>query len=249
MDKQSQIRRYEAVKHLYQKFGRSMPWFFSPGDLQGLGIQVLYPDVLDDGALQFDPCFFRPYPERVLQKYPLDIVQMAAEYPPKEIPPLSARPDVTSMIQMEEETGIKNEAARATYKSLMVLCGPDEWQDNARCTHRHIEAHLKCYRIGLPEGYSLFSLGSIHRTRTKGTIGDPPTIVGGNPERVDWRIHNIFEDCNESLPNPHAIITLTSDVPANNAKHCLTLHEMQAILGIMVIRTLHRPFCSHPLHP
>lgn len=86
-------------------------------------------------------------------------------------------------------------------------------------------------------------------TRTKGTIGDPPTIVGGNPERVDWRIHNIFEDCNESLPNPHAIITLTSDVPANNAKHCLTLHEMQAILGIMVIRTIHRPFSSHPLHP
>lgn len=85
--------------------------------------------------------------------------------------------------------------------------------------------------------------------RTKGLIGDPPTIVGGNPELVEWRIHNIFEDCNESLPNPHAIITLTSDVPANNAKLCLTLHEMQAILGIMVTRTIHRPFCSHPLHP
>ncbi|KAJ5889995.1 hypothetical protein N7504_010805, partial [Penicillium tannophilum] len=150
---------------------------------------------------------------------------------------------------MEEETGIKNEAARATYKSSKVLCGPDEWQDNARHTHRHIEVHLVCYRIGLPKCHSLFSLGSIHRRRTKGSIGDPPTIEGGNPERVDWRIHNIFEDCNESLPNPHAIITLTSDVPANNAKLCLTLHEMQAILGIMVTRTIHRPFCSHPLHP
>ncbi|KAJ6003142.1 hypothetical protein N7451_005689 [Penicillium sp. IBT 35674x] len=231
MDTQSQIRRYAIVKHLYQKFGNSMPWFFSSGDLQGLGIQVLHPDISDDGALQFDPCFFRPYPERVLQKWLLII-------PPQTIPPLTARPDVTSMIQMEEETGIKNEAARATYKAAKKLYGPDEWEDHARQTHRYIDAHLECARIGLPEGYSLLSLGSIYCFRQ-----------GGNPERLSWRIHDTFEDCDESLPNPHAIITLTSDVPANNAKHCLTLHEMQAILGIMVVRTSHRPFCSHPLHP
>jgi hypothetical protein len=105
MDIQSQIRRCEAVKHLYQQFGISKPWFFSPDDLQGLGIQTLQIDVTGDGSLQFDPCFFRPYPERVLQKYPLDLVQMAAEFPPQTLGPLTSRPDVTSMIRMEEETG------------------------------------------------------------------------------------------------------------------------------------------------
>ncbi|KAJ6103815.1 hypothetical protein N7486_004037 [Penicillium sp. IBT 16267x] len=178
-----------------------------------------------------------------------NLVQMAAIYPPQTISPLTSRPEVTSMIQMEEETGIKNEAARAIYNSTKQLLGPDEWEHHARSTKSHIEGHLRCARIGLPEGSSLFSLGSLHCHRTKKTVGDPPTIEGGNPERVNWRIHHTFEDCNKSLPNPHAIIILTSDVPANNAKHCLTLHEMQAILGIMVIRTSHRPFRSHPLHP
>lgn len=161
MDTQDQTRRCEALKHLYQKFGTSKPWFFSPGDLQGLGIQTLQIDVTSDGTLKFDPCFFRPYPERVLQKYPPDLVQMAV-FLGQTLRPLSSRPDVTSMIQMEEETGLKNEAARATYNSPKELLGPDEWEDHARETRSHINDHLSCPRIGLPKGSSLFSLASLH---------------------------------------------------------------------------------------
>lgn len=160
MHTQDQIRRYKAVKHLYQNFGSSQPWFFSADDLQGLGIRTLQVDVTSDGTLKFDPCFFRPYPERVLQKYALDLVQMAV-FPGQILSPLTFRPDVTSMLQMEEETGLKNEAARATYNSPKEILGPDEWLDHAEETWSHIEHHLSCPRIGLPEGSSLFSLASL----------------------------------------------------------------------------------------
>jgi hypothetical protein len=92
-------------------------------------------------------------------------VQMAAEFPPQTLHPLTSRPDVTSMIRMEEETGVKNEAARATYKAAMTLLGPDEWQDHARETHSHINRHLSYARIGLPKHSSLVSLGSLHCLR------------------------------------------------------------------------------------
>ncbi|KAJ5953352.1 hypothetical protein N7454_000248 [Penicillium verhagenii] len=256
MDRPSQIRRYEAVKHLYEKFKPTMPWFFSTGDLQDLGIQTLQIDVTRDGSLQFDPCFFLPHHESVLQKYPIDPVQIAATYPPLHIPQLTSRPDVTSMIQMEEETGIRNEAARATFKSTRELGGPDEWHDHARETHCYAMALLDFPRIGLRKGHSLFSLATINDSyrvltsiRTKGAISDPQTAAAYSAERVYWRIHGFFEDPDKSLPHPHAIMGLTSDVPVNNARHCLTLHEMQAILSIMVIRTTHRPFRSQPLHP
>jgi len=40
------------------------------------GIQASQIDMTEDGRLQFDPCFFQPYPETVLEKYPLDPLNM-----------------------------------------------------------------------------------------------------------------------------------------------------------------------------
>ena len=162
MDAEGQIRRREAVKQLYQKFGRSKPWFYSPSDLQGLGIQKLEIDVTGEGTLQLDPCFFYPYPERVLQNYPPDFMQMAATFPAQTLTQLTSRPEVTSMIQMEDETGVRNEAAKAAFNSPKELLAPDEWEDYARQTWSYIDRHLSCARIGLPIGSSLLSLGSLH---------------------------------------------------------------------------------------
>lgn len=96
---------------------------------------------------------------------------------------------------------------------------------------------------------SLFYLKVLISARTKGGIGDPLIIERGKPEWVSWRIYDYHEDCNKSLPNLYAIMTLISDVPANNANHCLTLHKIRAILAFIVIRTSYRPFRSQPLHP
>lgn len=48
---------------------------------------------------------------------------------------------------------------------------------------------------------------------------------------------------------PHAILSTIAHVPANYADQNLTLHEVRAIVNVMLIRTSHRPFSSHPVHP
>lgn len=168
MDTQTQTRRREAVKQLYQRVRSCESWFLSPGDLQGLGIQALQVGITDDGSLQFDPCFFRPYPERVLRKYPLDNVRMAARYPPRTLPPLNFRADFDSMLRdFENDPEIEDplDAARRRYESIMELYGPDEWDYHATVTYRHIKNQLEAARIGLPQYYSLFELGSLGHWR------------------------------------------------------------------------------------
>ncbi|KAJ5167190.1 uncharacterized protein N7482_005971 [Penicillium canariense] len=250
MDMQTKIRRYKAVKELYERINGCKSWFFSPGDLQGFGIQALQVDVSDEGSLQFDPCFFRPYPERDLPKYPLDTVRMATVGIEK-IRPLNFRPDFDSILRDYENTpGIEDplRSARSRYESIMELTGPDEWAVHATETYMHIQSQLDACRIGLSPYSSFAYLSSLGRWRTKPTRGDPPTVVGGNRD-ISWRIESWQEDGHESLPNPHAIAALTSDVPANREDGNLTRHEITAILAIMVIRTRHRPFVSHPIHP
>lgn len=45
--------------------------FLSPSDLLPFGIQASQVGLTDDGRLRFEPCFFEPYPDAVLQKYPI----------------------------------------------------------------------------------------------------------------------------------------------------------------------------------
>lgn len=168
MDTQTQTRRRKAVKQLYHRLQSCESWFLSPGDLQGLGIQALQVGITDDGILQFDPCFFQPYPERVLQKYPIDIVQMAANYPPETIPPLNFRLDFDYILRdFENDPGIKDplDAARSRYKSTMEMCGPDEWEYHATDTYMHIRSQQQAARIGLPQYSSLCKLQSLKPRR------------------------------------------------------------------------------------
>lgn len=72
MDVETQRTRRSALKHFYQRLENWESFFLSPDDLQSLGIKAFQVGIADDGTLQFDPCFFRPHPDRVLQKYPID---------------------------------------------------------------------------------------------------------------------------------------------------------------------------------
>ncbi|KAJ5789583.1 uncharacterized protein N7518_006594 [Penicillium psychrosexuale] len=60
---------------------------------------------------------------------------------------------------------------------------------------------------------------------------------------------DLLEDGDENFPMPHAIMENIAHVPANHADQCLTLHEVRAIVNMMLIRTSHRPFRKYPIHP
>lgn len=83
-------------------------------------------------------------------------------------------------------------------------------------------------------------------TRTKWKYS-APELCGLN-RRNYWRILSLREVFQSSF-NPHAIMELLSDVPANPVENCLTLQEVSAILTVMVARTSNRPFRDHPIHP
>ncbi|KAJ9487299.1 hypothetical protein VN97_g6032 [Penicillium thymicola] len=63
---------HEFLYALYNRVHGFEPNLPSPSDLQMLGIQAFQVATTNDETIQFDPCFFLPHPERLLQKYPLD---------------------------------------------------------------------------------------------------------------------------------------------------------------------------------
>ncbi|KAJ6190836.1 hypothetical protein N7519_000857, partial [Penicillium mononematosum] len=60
------------LSSLFQRLEDLEPDFPSPEDLQGLGIQTFeVPFDPDEETLKFNPCFFRPHPDKLLEKYPI----------------------------------------------------------------------------------------------------------------------------------------------------------------------------------
>ncbi|KAJ5594921.1 uncharacterized protein N7459_001129 [Penicillium hispanicum] len=245
MDRQAFLKRHSDLKHLYQRVQNCESWFLSPDDLQGLGIHAFQVGITENGILQFHPCFFRPHPERILQKYALN--------PSQYMPELNYRPNLDSIFKriVEEHPDLENpfKVAMRRYESdVDVSCRLDEWSIRAREIQDHIERQMKARRRGRPIGGSLYEFGTLDLQRTKVKRGDPPTYEIGlaGPH---WEIKCFLEDNDEISPMPHAILSTVAHVPANYADQNLTLHEIRAIVNVMLIRTSHRPFSSHPVHP
>lgn len=78
---ESQGQPHAFLRSLYQQVKNFEPDFPSHGDLQGLGIQTFEVpfDPNENGALKYDPCFFQPHPEKLLEKYPIP-PRMQKEY-------------------------------------------------------------------------------------------------------------------------------------------------------------------------
>ncbi|KAJ5121603.1 uncharacterized protein N7515_009564 [Penicillium bovifimosum] len=220
MDKQTQTRRCDEFKRVYKLLKSCESWFLTPGDLQGLGIYSQQVGMAGDDSVQFDPCFFRPYPEKVLQRYPLDTVSMAADH--QTLKRLNNPRDFHTLLrEVQNEPGIENplETAKSRWDRMALLFGSDAWEDHARQTHWHIRSQRMLPRRGLPRGSTLSDLSTI------------------------------YEESLSAKLKPTCNYELLSDVPANHVENCLTLQEVSAIITVMVARTSNRPFRDHPIHP
>jgi hypothetical protein len=118
-------------------------------------------DITDDGILQFQPCFFRPYPERVLQLYPLDTAMTEG------LPELYYQPDFASILARvllkypDAEDAL--EFARYEYEECALVRSLDEWETHARETEYYISLVHDAPRKGRPGLSSLLDLGSLKR--------------------------------------------------------------------------------------
>ncbi|CAG8092803.1 unnamed protein product [Penicillium salamii] len=238
--------RHPVLKLLYRRLKDSESFFLSPRNLQDLGIRASQVDITDDGILQFRPCFFRPYPERILQVYPLDTSNLF-----NDLPVLYYQPDFASMLAEvclkypDAEDPLK--IARFQYEEHAMLRSPDEWLTHARETESYIRRIHDLSRKGRPELSSLLDLGTL-QSSLEPTKHDPPTHEE-RPGGPSWQMKQLLDNSHENPPLPHAIMATIAHVPANFEPQSLTLHELRAIVNMLIIRTSHRPFRNYSVHP
>ncbi|KAJ5284001.1 hypothetical protein N7505_001981 [Penicillium chrysogenum] len=228
MDAQTLIRRHDVLKNLHQRVNDCESFFLSPSDLQGLGIQAFGVGITEDGILQF-----HPYTSKI-----------SNDGPPK----LDNCPDFDSILKNVLTTYPNAEdPMTVAYEEAMMVSGPDEWESHAFQTQYYMSWHIDTHRKGRPTCSSLMDLGSLRLRRTEKKRNDPP--ISEHAFGLCWRIQTLFHDSEENAPLPHAIIDTVAHVPANHADQSLTLHEVRAIVNMMLIRTSHRPFRRYSIHP
>lgn len=141
MDVDAKATRDDSLNRLQQQVRSGEPGFFSPDDLRIFGIQASQIDMTEDGRLQFDPCFFHPHPEKVLEKYPLDPLLMDGG-----ITPLNCRPDYDAILEefsevfSDSEKAIKCATERYNLERQMY---DEDWLAQASQTSEHISWQIK----------------------------------------------------------------------------------------------------------
>lgn len=66
MDAETNVESHGALMQLHHQVNDCESWLLHPHDLQRLGIRATQVALKDDESLQFEPCFFRRHPEKIL---------------------------------------------------------------------------------------------------------------------------------------------------------------------------------------
>ncbi|CAG7927501.1 unnamed protein product [Penicillium olsonii] len=247
------------LKSLLCELKKSESDFLSSGDLTRLGVKAFQVGLGVDEALQFNPCFFRPHPEKVFEKYPIC---------PDEDLEWSLR-DVGYVRTLEDfQAGaLKDhspEAARIEYNkyrgvdqhgnyiqdSMEVLEEFDT--DNQVCSMWNaMDSRIDVGRQGdWPEAHiwGLSILKEDGRERWFPHLpGYQPVIEGYNQHGVPrWSVEESWRWMN----HPHSTITcLVNAVYVSDTSQGLTVPELETIVTFLIRRTRHRPFRQCHIHP
>ncbi|KAJ5812434.1 hypothetical protein N7474_008735 [Penicillium riverlandense] len=236
-----------SLKSLQQQVRSCESVFLPPDDLLILGIQATQIGIAEDGRLLFDPCFFQPHPERVLEKYPLDPLNMDEDFAP-----LNLRPDYDAFLEeISQEVPNTDRAVRlATERyNLHKQLYEEDWLAQSHLTWQHIDSHLSQEnRKGLPKSLALSDLSPPRALW-------PSSCCSRDEHRMiesEWEVLEFWEDDVDDVQSslmPHAIISVHSNVPADDAEASLTSYEVSAIVSAMICRKYCGPFRNHPIHP
>ncbi|CAI7653377.1 unnamed protein product [Penicillium viridicatum] len=248
---ESQAQPHAFLRSLSQQVKDFEPDFPSRGDLEGLGIQTFEVpfDPNENGALKFDPCFFKPHPEKLLQKYPIpprvqkqyevhlniahirtiqDFIEKGlgvTEYPPGVVPILE------NLSCLDRPTYlIENEA----YSQSQGL-------------ERVISSHLSTPRRGPSDSFTLEHLRNQAYWSPDYKAGDPPTMEGHEKPKT-WRVISHYRYADRPL-KPHSVMSCISGVRPTETNRGLSTHELRAIVCTMLLRVNHKPFRTCRTHP
>lgn len=140
----------ERIRDLVRRIETCEIIFLSPSDLQeAFGIEARQVGSAENGFPLFEPRFFEPHPERVLQKYPIDVV--ANHYDVRQldcVPTLSDALDTVRKTSPAPENIL--EAAQRLLDERLEEFWSWDFHNHADSIHCHIEYELGVIREGGP---------------------------------------------------------------------------------------------------
>lgn len=257
------LKSREILWAIWRQVEKCQSVFLSPSDLQAFGIQASQVDITDDGVPHFEPRFFEPHPEGVLQKYPIDAAEN--NYDIRRLDCVPTLQDALDTVQENPPVAEDPlEAAQKLFKDRLESYNFWENYSHASWIHDHIEYELESFREGGPPLFCLEDIAGLQSyvyvingdtcaidklwcllfVRRDGER-DPPMYESWS---LSWKSEMFQEDHNETSPLPHAICTIVASVDATVADQDLTLHEMRAIMRMIAIRA-RGSFRKHPICP
>lgn len=150
---------HALLKRLSQQLKALEPDHPSNDDLQRLGIQVSQVVTVNDEIILFNPCFFRPHPDRLLQKYPVNPDPEENEKPPR----LRLVPTFDEILEdCQEEYSDPEEVQQAVesqIEALQDLQYDDDWYMQGLSIYDYMGWQLHASRIIEPGIRCLWDLG------------------------------------------------------------------------------------------
>ncbi|CAI7597184.1 unnamed protein product [Penicillium viridicatum] len=192
-------------------------------------------------------CFFRPHPDRLLQKYPVNPDPEENEKPPR----LRLVPTFDEIVEdCQEEYSDPEEAQQAVgsqIEALRDLQYDKNWYMQGLSIFDYMGWQLHAPRTIQPGICCLWDLGDQEYYS--------PPYKQGDPELCSiwpryWQVkHTLRYSSGRGSVRPHSIMSCVAGVAVNDTDQGLTTHELEAIVNMMLIRVNHRPFRNCHIHP
>ncbi|CAI7619932.1 unnamed protein product [Penicillium viridicatum] len=234
--------KYHVLNSLYLKLKDYQSIFLTIEELTLLGVKASQVDVSDE-RLQFDPCFFEPYPEKnILHKYRM--------VTPRTIEKLDDPPTLDDFLEEAKKFSADEKEqlaiAKSRHKAYYAESTRDGCYDNALEVHRHLGLHLNPMRTtNADANYTEVRLYLIRLTdletfdETKGWKKGDPMTCQVYPPGFHWQVPCAYRPRdNGNCAKPHFIIEVVSDAYASAEDQSLTIQELRAIVNLMLPRVL-----------
>jgi hypothetical protein len=125
-----------------------------------LGIQAFQVATANDDTIKFNPCFFLPHSERLLQRYPLD--DSIVSRPRTLRSPTPTLEDVLKnerrLVVSDPEKDLSNAKWNLKWKLENRRLSKDHWESHAMRVHDHIQEHVSPLREGPTKPFRLSDL-------------------------------------------------------------------------------------------
>ncbi|KAJ5960882.1 uncharacterized protein N7479_008032 [Penicillium vulpinum] len=245
-----QAQRHAFLRSLFQQVRDFEPDFPSPDEIQRLGIQVseVSPADTNDGTLQFEPCYFKPHPEKLLEIC-LIHPDLEPDEQPHTISSVRSVQDLMNEWPTKYPPGVAPILTNLRWSERLDYDLDHTAFDQAYEIDAVIDSHLGASRQGtsingLPDEFRLEQLRDQEYWEPDRTEDDPITMEDFDKPKT-WRVVNHFR----YTGLPHSVMSCLAHIEPTETNKGLTTHELRAIVNIMLLRVNHKPFRRCHIHP